>query len=287
LGKKWISIIPEEKEMILTEKEKDEAINHAIEAAKKHLVWKMWDKGESAENIENKIKSIDWKKEISSDEVLRIANENKHTGIEIKVKLKQLEEQEKKNYEELKKECNANYFFKVMAEGSRNYGKKLIQNEFNKPLIKAICFFLSEDPRFETELNYSLKKGLLIRGVSGIGKTYLVTCVKDNKFKPISIYSMIDISDEVREYGGFQTKGKVVYLDDVGSEETVNHYGSKINWFKEFLESYYLNSTDFSRLILSTNCNFDQIQEKYGFRVRSRMKEMFNIIDVKGKDLRK
>lgn len=287
MGKKWISIIPEEKEMILTEKEKDEAINHAIEAAKKHLVWKMWDKGESAENIENKIKSIDWKKEISSDEVLRIANENKHTGIEIKVKLKQLEEQEKKNYEELKKECNANYFFKVMAEGSRNYGKKLIQNEFNKPLIKAICFFLSEDPRFETELNYSLKKGLLIRGVSGIGKTYLVTCVKDNKFKPISIYSMIDISDEVREYGGFQTKGKVVYLDDVGSEETVNHYGSKINWFKEFLESYYLNSTDFSRLILSTNCNFDQIQEKYGFRVRSRMKEMFNIIDVKGKDLRK
>jgi DNA replication protein DnaC len=98
---------------------------------------------------------------------------------------------------------------------------------------------------------------------------------------------MIDISDEVREYGGFQAKGKVVYLDDVGSEETVNHYGSKINWFKEFLESYYLNSTDFSRLILSTNCNFDQIQEKYGFRVRSRMKEMFNIIDVKGKDLRK
>jgi DNA replication protein DnaC len=98
---------------------------------------------------------------------------------------------------------------------------------------------------------------------------------------------MIDISDEVREYGGFQAKGKVVYLDDVGSEETVNHYGSKINWFKEFLESYYLNSTDFSRLIISTNCNFDQIQEKYEFRVRSRMKEMFNIIDVKGKDLRK
>jgi hypothetical protein len=286
LGKKWISIIPEEKEMILTEKEKDEAINHAIEAAKKHLVWKMWDKGESAENIDLKVKSIDWQKEINTEEILRVANENKHAVIEIKEKLKQLEEQEKIEYEKLKKECDAYYFFKVMAQTSRSYGKELIQNEFNKPLITAICYFLSEDPRFE-ELGYSLKKGLLIRGISGIGKTYLVTCVKDNKFKPISIYSMIDISDEVREYGGFQAKGKVVYLDDVGSEETVNHYGSKINWFKEFLESYYLNSTDFSRLILSTNCNFDQIQEKYGFRVRSRMKEMFNIIDVKGKDLRK
>jgi len=287
LGKKWTSITREQKEIILTEKEKDEAIHHAIETAKKHFVWKRFDKKESAENIELKVKSIDWKKEINVEEILRVANENKHAGIEIKEKLKQLEEQEKLDYEQLKKECDASYFFKVMAEGSRNYGKKLIQNEFNKPLIKTICFFLSEDTRFETELNYSLKKGLLIRGVSGIGKTYLVTCVKENKIKQISIYSMIDISDEVREYGGFQAKGKVIYLDDVGSEETVNHYGSKINWFKEFLESYYLNSTDFSRLIISTNCNFDQIQEKYGFRVRSRMKEMFNIIDVQGKDLRK
>jgi hypothetical protein len=272
--------------MILTPEEKEQAVSHAIETAKKHFVWKLWDKKESAENIELKVKSIDWEKEIDVEEILRVANENKHAGIEIKEKLKQLEEQEKLDYEQLKKECDASYFFKVMSCASRNYGKKLIQNEFNKPLIKTICFFLSEDPRFETELNFSLKKGLLIRGISGIGKTYLVNCVKDNKIKPISIYSMIDISDEVREYGGFQAKGKVIYLDDVGSEETVNHYGSKINWFKEFLESYYLNSTDFSRLIISTNCNFDQIQEKYGFRVRSRMKEMFNIIDVKGKDLR-
>jgi DNA replication protein DnaC len=272
---------------ILTEKEKEQAIHNAIEAAKKHMVWKMWDKGEFPENIESKVKSIDWEKEIDIENILYNANENKHHDIDLKVKIKELHEQGKREYEELLKKCDAHYFFKVMASASLNIGKKLIQNEWNKQLIKTICFFLSEDLRFESELNYSLKKGLLIRGVSGIGKTYLVTCVKDNLVKPISVYSMIDVADEVREYGGCQVKGKVIYLDDVGSEETVNHYGSKINWFKEFLESYYLNSKDYSRLIISTNLNFDQIQEKYGFRVRSRMKEMFNIIDVTGKDLRR
>lgn len=270
-------------EMILTEKECEEAIRNAIEAKKKHLAWKLWSKGESAANIELKVLSVEWEKEINTEAILRTANENKHAEIEIKSELKRQAEQESIEYEKLKKQCDAYYFFKVMAEGSLRQGKKLIQNEYNKPLIKAICFFLSEDPRF----GGSLGKGLLIRGISGLGKTYLFTCVKDNRIKPISIHSMIDVADEVREYGGCQVKGKVIYLDDVGSEETVNHYGSKINWFKEFLESYYLNSNDYSRLIISTNLNFDQIQEKYGFRVRSRMKEMFNVIDVTGKDLRR
>ena len=270
-------------EMIITEKECEEAIRNAIEAKKKHLAWKLWSKGESAANIELKVLSVEWEKEINTEAILRTANENKHAEIEIKSELKRQAEQESIEYEKLKKQCDAHYFFRVMSEGSLRQGKKLIQNEYNKPLIKSICFFLSEDPRF----NGSLKKGLLIRGISGLGKTYLVTCVKDNLIKPIAVHSMIDIADEVREYGGCQIKGKIIYLDDVGSEETVNHYGSKINWFKGFLESFYLNSKDYSRLIISTNLNFDQIQEKYGFRVRSRMREMFNVIDVTGKDLRR
>ena len=42
----------------------------------------------------------------------------------------------------------------------------------------------------------------------------------------------------------------------------------------------------FNKLIISTNNSFDELESKYGFRVRSRLKDMFNIIDVDGKDLR-
>jgi len=78
-----------------------------------------------------------------------------------------------------------------------------------------------------------------------------------------------------------------LYLDDVGTEEPiVNHYGTKINWFKNFIEMYYLKNKPFNKLIISTNNSFDEIESKYGFRVRSRIKDMFNIIDVQGKDMR-
>ena len=168
------------------------------------------------------------------------------------------------------------------------YGKKLILHDDNTLLIRAICFFFSRDERFETELNYDLNKGFLIRGVSGLGKTYLLKCIENNDVRPIKIVSMIDISEQVKEEGTYDLQYKnSLYLDDVGTEEPiVNHYGTKINWFKNFIEIYYLKNKPFNKLIISTNNSFDEIENKYGFRVRSRIKDMFNIIDVRGKDMR-
>ena len=81
---------------------------------------------------------------------------------------------------------------------------------------------------------------------------------------------------------------KVIYLDDVGTEEsTLNVYGTKITWFKDFIENYSLDKLKPNKLIISTNCNFDEIEEKYTGRVRSRMAEMFNFIKVTGTDRRK
>jgi len=82
-------------------------------------------------------------------------------------------------------------------------------------------------------------------------------------------------------------KGGMIYLDDVGSESTpVKHYGTDIHWFKDFIEVWYAKKHPFNKLIISTNLSKKQIEEKYGYRVRSRMEEMFNIIDVNGEDLR-
>ena len=179
-----------------------------------------------------------------------------------------------------------------MAHSSQQvFGKTLIVNESNKALITAICFFLSNDARFETELGLSFKKGLLIRGISGLGKTFLITCVKDNLLNPVAIFSMLDIAEKIKDEGSFNIrfkKDRIIYLDDVGTEEsTINHFGTKINFFKNFLETFYMHHPqDFNRLIISTNSNFNEIEEKYGFRVRSRVKDMFNIIDIKGEDLR-
>jgi len=80
---------------------------------------------------------------------------------------------------------------------------------------------------------------------------------------------------------------RLLLLDDVGSEQAeVMHYGTKINWFKDFMEDYYLKNKVYTRLLITTNCGGDEIEKRYGYRVRSRVREMFNQIALTGVDRR-
>lgn len=275
----------------LTNEEEEKVIEREIISAKKHLVWRMTQLAMLPEQIEFKINQINWDDEINKDDVLRRANMIKNHDIW------QLQQREKEKAEEIRKAnelkdtWTANKIYQLMAYTSQHiFGKKLILNEDNKGLITSLCFFISRDERFETQLGYSFKKGLLIRGISGIGKTYLVKCIENNELNPIMIVSMLDIANSVKENGEYIIKKgmkRIIYLDDVGTEEpTVNHYGTKINFFKNFIESTYLRTQQFGHLMISTNNSFAEMEASYGFRVRSRIKDMFNIIDVKGNDMR-
>lgn len=276
-------------EMILTAQEEESAIINEITQAKKHKAWKLADKGAKEEEILARLAAINWMQEIDKMEILKNANSNKHYDIWQKEQRKKEQQEEVAKSVELQTRCNAKYFYNLMAWTSENvYQKKLILHDDNTPLIRAICFFFSRDERFETELKYDLNKGLLIRGISGLGKTYLFRCIENNEVRPIEVVSMIYISGVVKEEGSYTLQyPNTLYLDDVGTEEAiVNHYGTKINWFKDFIEMYYLINKPFNQLVISTNNSFDEIESKYGFRVRSRIKDMFNIIDVQGKDMR-
>jgi hypothetical protein len=284
-----IDLNEEKEEYILTQDEEDIAWYNSVEQLKKHKAWKYAQIKANEEQILSKISSIDYNKELDRNEIMQRANSSKHYAIWQTQQRKKEIEYETNSYLELKNRCDAKYFFNLMAWTSENtYGKKLILHDDNTHLIRTICFFFSKDQRFETELNYDFKKGLLIRGVAGLGKTYLFKCIEKNDLSKIDIISMIDVSENIKDEGAYNLKYQnTLYLDDVGTEEAVvNHYGTKINWFKNFIEMYYLKNKPFNKLIISTNNNFDEIESKYGFRVRSRIKDMFNIIDVRGKDMR-
>lgn len=284
------SLDEKQEEMILTPQEEELAVSHAIRMAKEHFQYRRLQLGEPLGVIEQKMADIHWIKEIDTVEVLRVANSNKHYEIWINNKREQEKQAKELERKELLERYTAKFVYNIMAWVSKNtYGKELIVHEGNKKLVTAICFFISNDERFETELGYSFKKGLLIRGISGLGKTYLFNCIKDNELKPLSIYSMIEITERIKEEGFLELPtNKFLYLDDVGTEEhTVNHYGTKISFFKNFIEKYYLQNKTYEKLIISTNNSFNELEEKYGFRVRSRMAQMFNIIDVTGSDMRK
>ncbi len=290
----WMTNFEAEQEpYILTKEEEDRVISNAISAAKKYAEWKMKGLAYTEPQIVAKLKEIDWMKEIDKDSLLKNSNSNKNYAIwQQQQRDKEKQEEEDRKRELIEFWTAKNVYSLMKGVSFELYGKNLILNDYNRKLISALCFFVSRDERFETELGYSFKKGLLIRGISGLGKTHLVQCVQNNGLNPIKILSMIEIADEVKQEGEYQINMgncKILYLDDVGTEEaTVNHYGTKINFFKNFIESVYLRNegTGFGKLMISTNNSFDEIEQKYGFRVRSRMRDMFNVIEVKGEDMR-
>lgn len=284
--------LEENYEYVLTAEEEKIAIDHAIKREKDFVEWKLIGVFKTKREVMEKMAEINFSERVNVKDVLRIANENKLYQLwEQGQREKEREEVERKR-REAKEFWTAKRMFSLMRITSeKKFDKKFVMDEHNEKLIRAVCYMLSDDPRIETELGFSANKGLLIRGVSGLGKTYVVRCVEDNELNPILNLSMIEITDELKSSGEFSINlgsKKVVYLDDVGTEETpVLFYGTRINFFKDFIEKTYHMNSKFNRLIVSTNINFQQIETKYGFRVRSRMREMFNVLDVSGEDRRR
>lgn len=281
----------EQEPYILTPDEERIAIANEILSLQQYATWKMKGLAFTDIQIAQKISEIDWDAEINRDEILQRCNSNKQYGIWQQQQRENEKKQAIEKEQKLKELYTPKKLFRLMQWTSENeFGKRLIVHDDNKKLIKSLCYFVSRDEKFETELGYSLNKGIVIRGISGLGKTHIVQCIRKNELNPILILSMLDITGDIKANGEYEISldgNKIIYLDDVGTEEpTVNHFGTKISFFKNFIESYYLRNKIYNNLMFSTNNSFAEIEEKYGFRVRSRMKDMFNIIDVTGKDMR-
>lgn len=271
----------------LTPEEEQRAIADAIEQAQKFMAWKMRRVLKTEDEIWHKIALVDWGEKINLQEVLSRANMAKNHK-QWECAQREADRQcEVNRLKELTAYWTYGRVYKLMKYNSLHlFGKQLDETTDNLPTIKALCFFIARDDRFADELGYDRLKGLLIRGPSDTGKTHLVRCVEDNGLNPINSLSMLDITERVKVDGKYEieNKGKkIIYLDDVGTEEaTVKHYGTTNLWFKVFIETVYHKTKCFNHLILSTNLNFKDIEAQYGFRVASRMREMFNVIDMKG-----
>lgn len=195
--------------------------------------------------------------------------------------------------EETRAKWNYQHFYRVMKDEAWKMGTELIYNDQTERLIKTICFKLARDARYEADMGFSFRKGLIIRGEPGLGKTWLVSLVAANPVCSVQMVTMHEIIRSVLDSGTYTglkfASHDLVYLDDVGTEGgEVTYFGTKINWFKTWFEEIYAkNKHSLCRVILSTNCSFDEIERIYGFRVRDRLAEMFDVIDIKGKSMRR
>ena len=68
-------------------------------------------------------------------------------------------------------------------------------------------------------------------------------------------------------------------FDDLGIEPTGRHYGKDCNVLGEILLSRYDLFLKYQiKTHATTNLNAQELEERYGKRVRSRMRELFNLV---------
>ena len=177
-------------------------------------------------------------------------------------------------------------------KGIELYGKKFKIVETDHEIIyKLIAYFL-KDEQSCYQFNIDLEKGILLSGPIGCGKTSLMNLMKylaqtENKF---SVKPCRDISFEFIQ-DGYEiihrySKGKL-YLaeprtycfDDLGTENNIKYFGNECNVMAEILLSRYdLFISKKLQTHITTNLSASDIEKIYGNRVRSRLREMINLI---------
>lgn len=192
----------------------------------------------------------------------------------------------------------------------------------NENLFDLLCYyFISDEENFIKKAesmrvaNPSLKKGLLLPGKFGSGKTWLMKLFSRNNKQSYEIVRAKDISQEyllskekqiplyylrlfrnnAEENTDFSFPNDEVFnqmvlgmcIDDLGSEDVKNNFGNIVNVIGDVIEHRYAAGFTGPFLHGTTNLNADQLKEFYGGRVISRMREIFNFIELPGSDRRK
>jgi DNA replication protein DnaC len=167
---------------------------------------------------------------------------------------------------------------------------KILETDF--PIVfKLIAYFL-KDEKTCFQLNINLNKGILLSGPVGCGKTSLINLMKyltpiEHKFsvKPcrdISFEFIQDGYEVIHRYSKgkrYQSEPRTICFDDLGIENNLKYFGNECNVMAEIILSRYdLYTSKRLQTHITTNLSATEIEKNYGNKVRSRLREMVNLI---------
>jgi DNA replication protein DnaC len=173
------------------------------------------------------------------------------------------------------------------AKGKLLFGKHFRIYDEDRDIVFKLCNYFIRDKSNCWKNEIDPNKGILISGPVGCGKTSLMKLLRH--MVPLQRpYEMIPCRNITFSFNhlGYKTieefgNSKFYCFDDLGIEPLGRHYGEACTVMGEVLLSryeLYLQTKTKIKTHATTNLNAEELEERYGNRVRSRMRELFNLI---------
>ncbi|MHA7831280.1 MAG: ATPase [Flagellimonas sp.] len=171
------------------------------------------------------------------------------------------------------------------AKGKLLFGRNFRLYPEDHEVLLKLCNYMVRDHTSCQEIGIDSDKGILLSGPVGCGKTTLMKLMRHitPHYRPYEVIPARNIvfgfnhigHSIIEDYGN----GRYFCFDDIGVEQMGRHFGKDCNVLGEILLSRHeLFLESGLRTHATTNLNAEELEERYGKRVRSRMRELFNLV---------
>lgn len=187
-----------------------------------------------------------------------------------------------------------------------------ILDAFNSQVFELLCYFFSNDRQFISLASNlglkhaSLEKGIILAGNCGVGKTWLMKLFSKNQRQIFFLRNAKEIANQFEKKGqesvdeytelfknpfndpdSFYQTYAGLCIDDLGTEDIKVNYGNKKSVIGDLIEQRYDKKNMGIMFHATTNLTSQQLNDYYGGRIVSRLREVTNFIELKGNDRRK
>lgn len=184
----------------------------------------------------------------------------------------------------------------LQLRGQIRFGARFSIQPADHEVIFRLLAWAVRDRQACIDTGMDWHRGILLLGPVGCGKTTLLTLIRDLMY-PDQQFRILPCSEIVFDFceHGYETIRRYSALsfrprphtdrpvhycfDDLGTEPEGRHFAQPCNVMAEILTARYRYFHAYGMLThLTTNLSADEIEARYGNRVRSRMREVFNLV---------